>query len=190
MTKAEADLDVSLLGELVRLDAETGDLYWKPRMPRHFTPSARKSSEHLCSNWNSRYASTRALACIAASGHLTGRIFDRLFYAHRVVFALTHGRWPSMSIDHIDGNPANNRPGNLRDVSHAENHKNQFLRKNSTHGVLGVSWNARLRKWMAHITVNGKYHHLGFHYVKDDAAAARRQAEVRFGFFNNQERSA
>lgn len=49
------------------------------------------------------------------------------FKEHRVIWAMTHGRWPGegMVIDHIDGDPANNHPANLREVSQQVNTQNR-----------------------------------------------------------------
>jgi len=50
--------------------------------------------------------------------------------AHRVIWLLVHGEVPpeGMEIDHIDGNPENNRIDNLRVVSHTENASEGSLR--------------------------------------------------------------
>lgn len=189
MTNSEAAIPVALLHEFLSLDIPTGRLTWKARKPEHFQASEARSAAHICANWNAQNAGTPALECVDASGHLTGRIRARLLYAHRVVYAMASGAWPKQSIDHINGDPADNRPENLRDVSHRENHLNTKLFSNTTSGAVGVSFNKRLGKWAAHITVKGKYHHLGFHVEKGNAVSARKQAEAQFGFHQNHGRS-
>jgi hypothetical protein len=53
------------------------------------------------------------------------------FTAHRVAWALYHGEFVPNDriIDHIDGNPDNNRIENLRLVTHSENQKNRGRRE-------------------------------------------------------------
>ena len=47
-------------------------------------------------------------------------------YVSRVVYAFLHGSIPEgLEIDHIDRNPANNKPSNLRAVTHYENMQNR-----------------------------------------------------------------
>lgn len=43
------------------------------------------------------------------------------FLYHRVVWLLCYNDWPKLQIDHIDGDPSNNRIENLRLVSQKEN---------------------------------------------------------------------
>lgn len=190
MTNNEKYTPVELLRVLLLLDEETGRMVWLPRNPHLFKASSPEKQEQLCASWNTRLAGTPALDCLDPSGHLSGRIFRRAIYAHRAVFAIVNGHWPEFTIDHINGNGADNRPTNLRDVPHIENHKNQASRKNNTSGAMGVSMNKRLGKWGAHITVAGKFHHLGFHQDIDAAIEARRAAEVQFKFHPNHGRAA
>lgn len=80
--------------------------------------------------------------------------------AHRAVFAITHGYWPDR-VDHIDGNPANNRPENLREATAAENSMNRRRRKDSTSGVKGVVWSKKSRKWEARCGAGGRFFYVG-----------------------------
>ena len=182
MTNAESFIPAHILPDLISADIESGELRWKHRGKLFFKASKTRTVEHVCNNWNSQYAGQLALNSVDGSGHLTGRIFNRLIYAHRAMFALVHGNWPTQSIDHINGNPADNRPCNLRDVSHKMNLRNQSLRRTNTTGISGVYWNKRLSKWAAAIVVDGRSIHLGFHDDMSAAAIARYQALDRYGF--------
>jgi hypothetical protein len=120
-----------------------------------------------------------------ASGHIRIRIDGRLYSAHRLAFLTMTGRWPENDVDHIDGNPADNRWCNLRPATHAENARNQRTRTDNTSGVPGVGWHAASGKWQARIKVNGRFIHLGLFVELEDAVAARRAAELEpFGEFS------
>lgn len=49
----------------------------------------------------------------------------RALKAHHLVWYFTTGEWPNLSIDHIDGNRANNTFSNLRLATKAQNMKNR-----------------------------------------------------------------
>ena len=53
--------------------------------------------------------------------------------AHTLIFALVHRRWPrdGMVIDHIDGDPRNNHPANLREVTNRENNVHVKMESNT-----------------------------------------------------------
>lgn len=185
MTRNEQGIPMDVLRELISLDADTGVLTWKRRLARHHKPTAKRTAEHIAANWNSIYAGKPALACVDAFGHLHGRIFNKCIYAHRAVFALVHGGWPEHEIDHINGVPNDNRPSNLRDVSHQENLRNMKFSRANTSGATGVSFNKRLGKWAAHAGIDGRYGHLGFFEHKEDAIASRLAANSAIGFHEN-----
>lgn len=79
--------------------------------------------------------------------------------------------------DHINGDKLDNRRGNLRVVTPSRNQVNRKrLNRNNTSGVRGVA--RAFGKWRAQITVNRKNHHLGLFASKEEAIAARREAEL------------
>lgn len=57
------------------------------------------------------------------------------WYAHRLVWEVVHGSVPrSMQVDHLDGNPSNNRLGNLQLVTGSENRRLQRARSMAKYG--------------------------------------------------------
>jgi hypothetical protein len=109
----------------------------------------------------------------------------RAYRAHRIVWALTHGRDPGlMFIDHRNGDTTDNRPRNLRVCSNAENLRNRDKNKNNKSGVKGVSWDAQHKGWRAQIQHHGKKLNLG-NYATISEAASVYQGKARelFGKF-------
>lgn len=170
--------------QLLSYDGETGRLTWKPRDLSWF------ASEWAWTVWNKRFPGEDALVSIDGTGHLYGSIFGKRYPAHRIAWLIVTGAHPSGDIDHINGNPADNRFINLRDVSHCENLKNQRFRSTNTSGVMGVSWNRREEKWRAYIHHANKEKHIGYFDNIEDAAAARRAAELHYGYHENHGRAA
>jgi len=72
---------------------------------------------------------------------------NRKFYKlHRIIFMMFHGYMPK-EIDHIDGNPSNNKVNNLRQATSSQNNYNQKMPKTNTSGIKGVSWDKNRNKW-------------------------------------------
>lgn len=121
--------------------------------------------------------------CLAATGYRVVRIDGRLYLAHRLVWLITTGAWPT-EIDHINRNRAGNRPDNLREVTSAENKANTGLSARNTSGRKGVSWNKLLGKWQATAVMAGRSRYLGLYADKEDAAAAYQGAvQLRTGAY-------
>lgn len=169
MTEANPLPSQAVLREMLSYDAETGLLAWKP------TGSPQ---------WNGRFAGKPALNWKDKRGYLKGSLRGRHVQAHRVIFKLVHGIDPD-EIDHINGNPSDNRLENLRSVSHGVNGKNMRLSKASASGHTGISFVSRVGRWRAYINTPDGQRHLGYFEDFQEAIAARQQAERRFGFHNN-----
>jgi len=121
---------------------------------------------------------------IDSKGYRQIRIDGVTYLAHRLVWLLVHGAWPSHHIDHIDRNPLNIHESNLRKCTHAQNHQNEGLRSDSTSGVTGVSFIKRSKKWLAYINVENKRIRLGQFETFDEAVAARIQAKKNYHTFH------
>jgi len=111
------------------------------------------------------------------------KVNGKIYKVHRIIWLLVHKAWPENQIDHIDGNGLNNRIENLRDVTHAENQKNQKKHKTNTCGHMGVY--RERDKWRAEIKVSGRQIRLGCFTDFDEAVAARKAAEIEYGFHEN-----
>jgi len=79
-------------------------------------------------------------------------------------------------VDHVDHDGLNNRRGNLRLATFSENCRNQKKSAKASSRYKGVFWHKRARKWAAHISAEGKAHHLG--YFTDEVEAARAYDEA------------
>lgn len=104
------------------------------------------------------------------NGYLRIMIDSYTDYAHRLAWFYVNGELPKGEIDHIDGNPRNNRIANLREATPAQNSQNTSLRKTNKSGATGVSWLNSYQKWEAYICVN--YKKIGLGYF-DDLQEAR-----------------
>jgi hypothetical protein len=72
-------------------------------------------------------------------GYLRIRLLGRDYKNHRLAWLLHYGVWPDAEIDHINGDPSDNRIGNLRNVSHMVNGLNRRrAMRNNQLGMLGV----------------------------------------------------
>lgn len=175
-------MDIETLRDLISCDPETGSLRWKERTAKY------AASEGARRSWNAKYAGKPALRCEDTHGYLHGSLLGRSVFAHRVVWALSNGAWPSGQIDHINGNPKDNRIENLRDVSGRDNSKNRKLSRLNTSGMTGVQRSGK--SWLAKVSDNdGKVITLGWYRTFDAACEARKAAERMMGYHYNHGRS-
>lgn len=169
---SRSDITPELCRQLLRYEPETGRLYWRPR------PLSMFPDERAWRIWNTRFADKPALDTISR-GYRIGSIHYQMFKAHRVVWAMHHGDWPEV-IDHINGDPGDNRIENLRSGTQADNLRNVGAKSNSRTGKFGV--HRMGAKWSAEIKVSGKKIWLGSFDTFEEATAARTEAERKFGY--------
>jgi hypothetical protein len=105
----------------------------------------------------------------------------RDYYAHRIVWELHHGPIPSgMVIDHINGNPFDNRLCNLRLATMEQNYHNQARGMKNKSGIKGVHYDKVRGKWKAEIRFFNKAITIGRFDSKGLAAVARAKAAIRY----------
>ena len=174
----------TLLRELLRYEPSTGMLFWNER-PVEMFEDGKNYATRACRRWNSCYSGKEALATVTSTGYKTGKIFYRPYFAHRVIWAIVHGEWPSDQIDHINHNRTDNRIGNLREATNLDNSRNQGLSRKNTSGVCGVVFDKDHGKWRAQIRFDHKNKYLGLFDQKGDAIDARRAAEKTYNYHPN-----
>ena len=116
-----------------------------------------------------------------ANGYLKCGIGPKEYLLHRLAWFYVYGEWP-VQIDHIDGNPKNNKLSNLRNVTNSENAKNLKVSKRNSSKILGVSFIRTL--WVAQICVNGKRYRKSFK-TKFGAIRQRLKWNKEFNFHKN-----
>lgn len=157
------DLSQGRLKEALHYNTETGDFTWL------VSTSNRVRVGQIAGN---------------ATGHEYHRIRidGGLYYAHRLAVLYVTGEWPSNKVDHKNINKKNNGWHNLREATNQQNSANTPVSKNNGVGLKGVSRDGK--RYRAHITVDGKYTHLGsFVDPKDAHAAYVKAANDNFNSF-------
>jgi hypothetical protein len=157
MMKAEWNNSLSFnrLRELLNYDSDTGVFTWRSR------PSLR------C-----RINVGEIAGCIGTFGYWRIQIDGERYLAHRLAWFWANGEMPGEEIDHIDGNPLNNRISNLRLATRSQNLANTPLSRKNTSGYRGVHFSRAACGWQARIKINQKIRHLGTFPTKEMAAAA------------------
>jgi len=113
-------------------------------------------------------------------GYIRVKISGKRYYAHRIIWEMFHEAIPEgIQIDHIDGDPYNNRIENLRLATQAQNNANrgkQINRPNVSKDLpKGVSYN-KAGRYEARITYKNQGHYLGSYDTTEEAYAAYMEA--------------
>ena len=175
--------------ELFDYNSEQGLLIWKERPVNNF------KTESAWKMWNTRFSgegfgytsNTQKIGKtpgIRRKGAITVNNVRYLYLHYRLVWIYHNKKIPKM-LDHIDRNPINDSIENLRPTSPMYNMRNKSIHINNTSGITGVSWNKNSKKWESNIKIKGKKIHLGLFTNIESAIKARKEAEIKYGFYPN-----
>jgi hypothetical protein len=167
-------LAVARLREFFSYNPDTGELRYRAGRKRKWF-----KSDRLWLSWNAQFGGKIA-SYRHGAGYQCVTVNQRHYLAHRVIWAMTTGKWPKEEIDHINGDRADNRWSNLRAASRTDNARNMAMPSNNTSGVTGVHWFKPAQLWQ----IYGGYR--GGRIVKyaktlDAAIAIRQQIKQQLG---------
>lgn len=150
-------ISIERLKALLVYDPQGGALSWQQRAGQNA--------------WNAKHAGKPAMTTTHSEGYLIGKIEGRRVYAHRVAFAMHHGRWPTGLIDHINGDRSDNRIENIREVDHSDNAKN--VRKSvKSSGTPCIWWIEGAQRWRVVVRRAGRRVCMGSFKHLDEAVTA------------------
>jgi hypothetical protein len=151
-------LTAERLRELLAYDPETGVFSWRVNRPRAAQGAPAGTAD--------------------GRGYIRIGVDGGIYRAHRLAWLYMTGQWPEEEVDHKDGDKANNRWANLRDVPRAANQQNlRRPHKRGTSGALGVSAHKATGKWRARLWKDGKCKSLGLYDTQEAAHAAYVEAK-------------
>lgn len=154
-------IDHDELTKILHYNQETGVFTWKVKTCKKVIPNT------VAGSFNSH-------------GYVQLKINKQFFYGHRLAWFFVYKEYPSLEIDHINGNPSDNRICNLRLANRHENNQNRIARSDSCSGIRGVFFRKDTKKWKAEIRVNKKLISLGCFDTKEKAAKVRKIAEHHY----------
>ncbi len=167
-------LTLDVLKTLVRYSPTTGNMW---RIVKHDAWGNVKPIKKLITGQNNR-------------GYRWVSLNGDMYLVHRLAFLWMTGDHPTGEVDHINGDRLDNRWVNLRDTDPFNNSRNQGIRKDNTSGVRGVNYNncqnsRNTKRWIARISHRGERILLGNFATFEEAVAARKQAEIDYGYHPN-----
>lgn len=177
--RMKTEISVEYLRECFTYNPEEGTFIWKIRPREHF------KSEDRWKTMNKRCAGKIA-GGPTHHGYILIGVGRERHLAHRLAWVMSTGKWPDDTIDHINGNPSDNRLSNLRQASFLENTHNTRIRSNNTSGAKGVYKGPVSGRWRTYINKHKKRFFFGVYENYEDAVAVVREAREKLhGEFAN-----
>lgn len=146
-------------------------LRWATNRPLHHF-----KNETACKRWSTN-SGNKPSGSILSNGYYHTRLNRKRYQNHRIIFAIHNNTidFQDKQIDHIDGNPLNNSPQNLRLVTASQNQFNRKKQKNNSTGHKNISFVKRLNKYRCAMQVNGKDIYIGLFNTVEEAIQSRDQ---------------
>lgn len=145
-------------------DPSSGELHWKLDSWAGFKKSAKMHS------------AGDPAGCVRSDGRVVVRVCGKLYMRYRLAWLINFGMWPDGEIDHINGDRADDRMGNLRIASRSMNQENirKALSSNKSSRLLGAYKNkpGRAKPWRSSISIKGKHVGLGYFHTAEEAHQA------------------
>ena len=94
-------------------------------------------------------------------------------------WALVNGHSDDLTLDRVDVD-GNYDPDNCRWVDRTAQSRNRRMLKHNTSGVNGVSYKASINKWQVSIGVDNQRVYVGVYDTLEEAAVARKGAEIKY----------
>jgi hypothetical protein len=133
-------MSIEAMKRVLRYDSETGEFWWTAEAPTKVAGKLANAKDRM--------------------GYVCLKVNGKMHKAHRLAWAFVYGEFPEKHIDHINGDPSDNRLCNLRLADRKLNMQNQRrARSDNATGVLGVRKNGS--GYRAEIRVDGKRINLG-----------------------------
>lgn len=116
-----------------------------------------------------------------SDGYIRIKVGQQAAWAHRLAWLYVYGVWPTHQIDHINGDPSDNRIANLRDVLPRINMQNERhgRRRKCGGSLIGAHWSKVWSRWKSSINSGGRAVHLGWFDTEQQAHEAYVTAKRR-----------
>jgi len=133
--------DIEELRSILDLEENTGILRWKKKIAKKVVvgEEAGRTIQH---------------------GYKTVQVNKIRLLSHHIVFAFMHNRWPT-EVDHINNDPSDNRPCNLREATRSQNNWNMRKPVHNTSGIKGVFRQRKGKTWTVRLKIRSKLYRVG-----------------------------
>ena len=175
----KSELTSSFFKTYLSYNESTGKFFWIDR------PQSMFSDWRQANQWNGHYAGKEAGSISTpVNGYRKIKITlcRMTFSLHRAAalyLGLIETYGDKRQIDHIDGNPLNNKAENLRSCSRSINLRNHKISSKNTSGINGVSFHRNSGKFQATFSDSAKRKRVEYFETIFEAACVRRSWELK-----------